>query len=280
MITFWTLPIISNHGEITMAYETILFTVDKGIATIAFNRPKSLNALSTKLLSEFSLALDAVEADPAVRVLILTGAGDRAFVAGADITEINTLNVLQAKLFARKGQEAVSRLQDLSIPVIAAVNGFALGGGCEMALSCDFIYAAESAKFGLPEINLGIIPGFGGTQRLPRRINPGRAKELIFTGAMISAAEAEEMGLVNRVFPAEELMAAATATAAAIASKGRVALRAAKQAVNTGLNVDLASGLSFEAEAFAICVASEDAKEGTDAFLNKRNAQFKGSFEQ
>jgi enoyl-CoA hydratase len=149
-----------------------------------------------------------------------------------------------------------------------------------MALSCDFIYAAESAKFGLPEINLGIIPGFGGTQRLPRRINPGRAKELIFTGAMISAAEAEEMGLVNRVFPAEELMAAATATAAAIASKGRVALRAAKQAVNTGLNVDLASGLSFEAEAFAICVASEDAKEGTDAFLNKRNAQFKGSFEQ
>ncbi len=263
-----------------MDYETILFTVDRGIATISFNRPKSLNALSSGLLSEFTQALDAVETDPGVRVLVLTGVGDRAFVAGADITEINTLNVLQAKLFARKGQEAVSRLQDLSIPVIAAVNGFALGGGCEMALACDFIYAAESAKFGLPEINLGIIPGFGGTQRLPRRISPGRAKEMIFTGAMISAAEAEAMGLANRVFPADELMAAVTATAATIASKGRVALRAAKQAVNTGLNVDLASGLSFEAEAFAICVASEDAKEGTDAFLNKRNAQFKGSYEQ
>lgn len=262
-----------------MAYDNIIFDVENGIATITFNRPKALNALSAALLSEFSAALGLVEANPSIRVLILTGAGEKAFVAGADITEINNLNALQAKHFAQTGQAAISRLQELPIPVIAAVNGFALGGGCEMALACDFIYAADTAQFGLPEINLGIIPGFGGTQRLPRRISPGRAKELIFTGAMINAEAAERMGLVNRVCPAESLMEAAIKTAGLIATKGRVSLRAAKQAVNTGLNTDLASGLAFEAETFALCVSSEDAKEGTDAFLAKRKPAFRGTYE-
>ncbi len=263
-----------------MAHKNILFDVENGIATITFNRPKALNALSTALLSEFSAALDSVEADPSIRVLILTGAGEKSFVAGADITEINTLNALQAKHFARNGQAVISRLQDLPIPVIAAVNGFALGGGCEMALACDFIYASETAKFGLPEINLGIIPGFGGTQRLPRRVSPGRAKELVFTGTMIDAEAAERMGLINRVCPAESLMEEVMKTAGLIATKGRVSLRAAKQAVNTGLNTDLASGLAFEAETFALCVSSEDAKEGTDAFLQKRKPEFKGTYER
>ncbi|MFZ7125592.1 MAG: enoyl-CoA hydratase/isomerase family protein [Desulfobacterales bacterium] len=262
-----------------MAYENLLFTVDDGIATITFNRPKALNALNSALLAEFSEALDAVEADMSVRVLILTGAGEKSFVAGADITEINKLNALQAKQFARKGQDAISRLQDLPIPVIAAVNGFALGGGCEMALASDFVYAAENARFGLPEINLGIIPGFGGTQRLPRRVSPARAKELIFTGNMLTADEAERIGLVNRVLPADRLLEETRKTAGVIASKGRVSLRAAKQVVNTGLNVDLGSGLVFEAEAFALCVSSEDAREGTSAFLEKRKAEFKGTFE-
>ncbi len=262
-----------------MAYENLLYTVEDGIAVLTFNRPKALNALSGALLAEFCDALDAVEADPGVRVLVLTGAGEKAFVAGADITEINTLNALQAKRFARRGQAAISRLQDLPIPVVAAVNGFALGGGCEMALACDFVYAAETAKLGLPEINLGIIPGFGGTQRLPRRISSGQAKELIFTGAMVSAAEAQAMGLVNRVCAPEALMAEVMETARTIAAKGRVALRAAKEAVNVGLDVDLGSGLALEADAFALCVASEDAKEGTKAFLEKRKPSFRGDLE-
>lgn len=262
-----------------MAYENLIYTAENGVATITFNRPKALNALSSALLTEFEAALDTVESDDAVRLAVLTGAGEKSFVAGADITEINTLNPLQAKTFAARGQAVISRLQALPIPVIAAVNGFALGGGCEMALACDFVYAADTAKFGLPEINLGIIPGFGGTQRLPRRVNIGRAKELIFTGTMISAEQAHAMGLVNRVCPQENLMAEVKKTAAVIAAKGRVALRAAKQAVNTGMNLDLASGLVFEAEAFALCVASEDAKEGTNAFLEKRKADFKGTYE-
>jgi enoyl-CoA hydratase len=170
-------------------------------------------------------------------------------------------------------------LQQLSKPVIAAVNGFALGGGCEIALACDFIYAAENAMFGLPEINLGLIPGFGGTQRLPRAISPGQAKEMIFTGKMIPAAEALQMGLVNRVCPPESLMEEVLKTAGMIAAKGNVALRAAKQAINNGLNVDLVSGCAIELDAFALCMASQDAKEGTAAFLEKRKANFQGTLQ-
>lgn len=259
-----------------MAYENILFTVEDGVATITFNRPKALNALNGALLFELSQALGEVAANEEIRVLILTGAGEKSFVAGADITELATFGPLQAKMFAQQGQAIISTLQSLSIPVIAAVNGFALGGGSEMALACDFIYASENANFGLPEISLGIIPGFGGTQRLPRLIGPNLAKEMIFTGKMIPAAEAREIGMVNKVLPPASLMEETLKTARVIAAKGKVSLRAAKQSVNRGLNTDLATGLDIECDAFALCMASEDAKEGTSAFLEKRKAAFKG----
>ena len=259
-----------------MAYEHIVFEVDAGIATVTFNRPKSLNALNSALLKEFSQALDEIEADEDIRVLILTGAGDKAFVAVADINELAACDSLSGKLFAKTGQEVISRLQQLPIPVIAAVNGYALGGGTEMALASDFIYAAETAVFGLPEITLGIIPGFGGTQRLSRLIGINKAKEMIFTGKMVPAAEAETIGLVNKVCAAEALTDEVKKTAAAIAAKGKAALRAAKEAVNRGSNVDLATGCAIEIDAFAVCMASEDAKEGTTAFLEKRKPVFKG----
>jgi enoyl-CoA hydratase len=260
-----------------MAYENIIFQADQGIATISFNRPKALNALNQALLAEFSRALDDIAADEGIRVLILTGAGEKAFVAGADITELATFTALQAKVFSRAGHAVIAKLQELPIAVIAAVNGFALGGGSEIALACDFIYAAESANFGLPEINLGLIPGFGGTQRLPRLVGANRAKELIFTGKMIGAAEAAQIGLVNRVVPPAALMEEVLKTARDIAAKGRVSLRAVKQAVNQGLNTDLATGCYIETDAFALTLASADAREGTAAFLEKRKAVFKGS---
>jgi enoyl-CoA hydratase len=260
-----------------MSFENILFQTDQGIATITFNRPKTLNALNQALLAELSKALDAIAVDASIRVLILTGAGEKAFVAGADIGELATFSTLQAKNFSKAGHTVIAKLQDLPIAVIAAVNGFALGGGSEIALACDFIYAADTAKFGLPEITLGLIPGFGGTQRLPRLIGANRAKELIFTGKMITAAEAAQVGLVNKVMPAAALMEEVLKTAKDIAAKGKVSLRAAKQAVNQGLNVDLASGCHIEVDAFAIVLSSPDAKEGTAAFLEKRKAVFKGS---
>ncbi|MEE4356054.1 MAG: enoyl-CoA hydratase-related protein [Desulfococcaceae bacterium] len=259
-----------------MAYENILFKTENGIATITFNRPKALNALNGALLDEFSKALDEISGNEDIRVLVLTGAGDKSFVAGADITELATFGPLQAKVFAKKGQDVISRLQELAIPVIAAVNGFALGGGSEMALACDFIYASENAMFGLPEITLGIIPGFGGTQRLPRLVGANMAKEMIFTGKMLPAAEAAKIGMVNKVCAPESLMADAMKTAGMIAAKGKVSLRAAKEVVNSGLGTDLATGLNMECDAFALCMASEDAKEGTTAFLEKRKAVFTG----
>ncbi len=260
-----------------MTYENIIFKTDDGIATIVFNRPEALNALNDDLLKEFSLALDDISKNEDIRVLILTGAGEKAFVAGADITELSTFNSLQAKVFAQKGQKTINKLQELAIPVIAAVNGFALGGGSEVALACDFIYASENAVFGLPEITLGIMPGFGGTQRLPRLIGKNMAKEMIFTGKMIKADEAYQIGLANKVCPAKSLMDEVLKTAKTIALKGKVSLRGAKQAVNTGMNSDLVTGCNNEIDAFALCFASEDAKEGTSAFLEKRKAQFKGS---
>jgi enoyl-CoA hydratase len=259
-----------------MENDLLLFEAADGIATLTFNRPQALNALNTALLTEFSNVLDGIAEDEEVRVLILTGAGDRAFVAGADITELAGFDPLQGKHFAHLGQTAINKLQSLAIPVIAAVNGFALGGGSEIALAADFIYAADTAKFGLPEITLGLIPGFGGTQRLARLVGINMAKEMIFTGKMISAAEAKDIGWVNAVYPAQDLMAAVSETAGSIAGKGRVALRAAKEAINYGVNADLATGCRFELDAFALCMASEDAKEGTAAFLEKRNPRFSG----
>jgi enoyl-CoA hydratase len=260
-----------------MEYRNIIFQIKEGIATITFNRPEVLNALNEACLTEFSYAIDVIDGDEDVRVLILTGAGEKSFVAGADITEFLKFNVLKAKMFSENGHRIVNKLQDLPIPVIAAVNGFALGGGCEMVLACDFIYASENAMFGLPEINLGIIPGFGGTQRLPRLIGKNRAKEMIFTGKMIPAAEAYAIGLVNKVCPQDQLMNEVLKIAGIIVSKGKVSLRAAKQAINSGMDVDLKTGCRIESDAFAICLTSPDAMEGTQAFLEKRKARFKGT---
>ena len=260
-----------------MAYENIIYEVKGGIATITFNRPKALNALNGALLGELSQALDEISADEDIRALVLTGAGDKSFVAGADITELATFNSLSAKHFAQKGHRIIQKLQQFPIAVIAAVNGFALGGGTEIAIACDFIYASENAKFGQPEINLGVIPGFGGTQRLPRLIGTNMAKELIFTGKMLSAAEALQIGLANKVVPQEQLMEEVMKTAGQIASKGKVSMREAKQAINRGMDVDLGTGCGIEIDAFAISFASSDAKEGTTAFVEKRKAEFKGS---
>ncbi len=259
-----------------MAYQHLLFTIDDHIATVTFNRPEVLNALNQALLGELSLVLDEIDGDGDLRVVILTGSGDKAFVAGADISELAKLTPLETKLFASSSQQIISRLESLAIPVIGAVNGFALGGGTEMALACDFIYASANAMFGQPEINLGLIPGFGGTQRLPRLIGTNRAKEMIFTGKMIKAEEAREMGLVNAVFEPSELMAAVLKTANTIASKGRVSIRAAKEVIHRGMNVDLSAGCHMEIDAFSLCMASPDAKEGTTAFLEKRPASFTG----
>jgi len=259
-----------------MAYETIIFEIKDNIALITFNRPTAMNALNNALLSELSDAIDKISNDEDIRALVLTGAGDKSFVAGADITEINTFSPLQARNFSETGHNIIGKLQKLAIPVIAAVNGFALGGGSEIALACDFIYASDKAKFGLPEINLGIIPGFGGTQRLSRLIGKNLAKEFIFTGKMISAKEALEIGFINKVLPHESLMDEVYKTARVIASKGRVSLLAAKQVIENGFNVDLVTGCKMEIEAFSLCFTSEDAKEGTSAFLEKRKADFKG----
>ena len=260
-----------------MTYGNIIVEEANGIVTITFNRPKALNALNSVLLQEFTQALDEIFGNEAIRVLILTGAGDKAFVAGADITELATFDPLSAKGFAQKGHDTINKLQGLPIPVIAAVNGFALGGGTEIAIACDFIYASENASFGQPEINLGLIPGFGGTQRLPRLIGKNRAKELILTGNMIPALEAKEMGLVNKVCSQDTLMDEVLKIAKTMASKGKVSLRAAKEAINSGMDVDLKTGCMYEIDAFALCMASEDSKEGTSAFLEKRKPVFKGN---
>lgn len=260
-----------------MSFENILLEMDSAIAMISFNRPKALNALNNALLDELDVALDQVAANDEIRVLILTGTGEKSFVAGADISELTQMDALTAKYFSKKGQKIFSKIEALPIPAIAAVNGFALGGGTEVALACDFIYASEKALFGQPEINLGLIPGFGGTQRLSRVVGKNRAKEMIFTGGNISADKALEYGMVNQVCPHESLMDEVKKTAKKIAAKGCVSLRAAKETIQAGLDCDLETGCLIENDAFAISFASADAKEGTSAFLEKRKPEFKGT---
>jgi len=259
-----------------MTYETIIFEQQDEIAVIKFNRPKALNAINPTVITEVSDALDAIKADTSIKVLILTGEGDKAFVAGADIATMKEYTPLQGKYFSAQGHELFFELESLAIPVIACVNGFALGGGCELAMACDFIYAADSAKFGQPEINLGIIPGFGGTQRLSRLVGKAMAKELCMTGVMISAQEAKDIGLVNKVFPKEALWEETIKVAKILALKGKVSMRAVKETINRGYDQDLRTGCHMESDAFGMCMASEDAKEGMGAFLEKRRAEFKG----
>jgi enoyl-CoA hydratase len=260
-----------------MAYENILFEVQDGVGVLTFNRPKALNALNPKTLEEVLDVVGRVQQEDSIRVLVLTGAGEKAFVAGADITEFPKMNPLQARQFAEVGQNIFFQLEQLPKPVIACVNGFALGGGCEIAMSCDFIYASDKARFGQPEINLGLIPGFGGTQRLARKVGGPKAKELCMTGEMLDAQQARELGLVAKVFPAEQLIEETLKVAKLLASRSPGVLRSIKQVINRGLDVDLKSGCALEVEAFGLCFASEDAKEGVGAFLEKRKPEFKGS---
>ncbi len=261
-----------------MAYKCLLFEVKDGIALVTFNRPEALNALSPEVMAELDDALNKIAGDESVRMVVLTGAGDKAFVAGADIKVMSTFTPLIAKRFSVKGQVVIDKISRIPQPVIACVNGFALGGGCEIALACDFIYAADTAKFGQPEINLGVMPGFGGTQRLARRVGLGLAKELCLTGEMISAEEARRIGLVNKVFPKAELLAATMKTAQNIAAKGRVALREIKTAIEEGFDLDLKKACALEIDRFALCFTSEDQKEGMAAFLEKRKPEFKGGY--
>ena len=254
----------------------IRFEAADSIGTLTIDRPKSLNALNPETLREILRCLRDVRRAGEVRALIVTGAGEKAFVAGADIAEMSKMTVVQAKEMARLGQRSTSALEDLPIPVIAAVNGFALGGGMELVMACDLAIASEKARFGQPEINLGIIPGFGGTQRLARRVGAPRARQMIYGGDMIDAETARQWGLVNRVVKPEDLLAEARKLAATLATKPPVALAQAKLVIQHGLDVDLENGLRLEAEAFAVTFSTEDRTEGMAAFLNKRPAKFAG----
>jgi enoyl-CoA hydratase len=259
-----------------MELANVVVEKENAIGIISMNRPNALNALNSDTLSDLKTAIKAMGDDPEVSVIIITGTGEKAFVAGADIKEMQDMSPLEARTFMHFGQRVFSDIDNSPKPVIAAVNGYALGGGCELALSCDIILASESAKFGLPEVTLGIHPGFGGTQRLPRLVGAAKAKELIFTGEMIDAAEAKAIGLVNKVVPKDKLMDEAKDLANKILKNGQIAIRLVKSAINAGLNVPLDKGLAYEAETQGLAFATEDKKEGLSAFLEKRKPNFKG----
>ena len=259
-----------------MDYQNILFAVEDGIATITINRPKALNALNQATVSELKDVVEKVAADKAIKVVIITGAGAKSFVAGADIKEMASKNAAEGREWGQFGQNVFTEIENLPQPVIAAINGFALGGGCELACACDFRYAAENAKFGQPEVGLGITPGFGGTQRLPRVVGRGYGKEMIFRANMIDAQEAHRIGLVNKVVPQEELMDTCKKVAKEIMGNAPIAVQLAKTAINRGINCDVVTGIAYEDEVFALCFSTADQKEGMDAFVNKRAKHFQG----
>ena len=259
------------------SFESILVEHDEHVVVLTINRPDKLNALNSVVIRELTAAVRGLEQlDPQPRCAILTGAGDKAFVAGADIAEMSTLSVAEAKVFGHAGHALCTAIELSSFPVIVAVNGFALGGGCELALACDFIYAVDNAKFGQPEVNLGLMPGFGGTQRLARRVGVGLARELIYTADAISAERAAAIGLVNQVVPKGELLARARETAAKIASKAPLAVSSAKRVILRGSDADLQAANELEATAFAALFGSADQREGTRAFLAKQKPTFTG----
>ncbi|MGH9728826.1 MAG: enoyl-CoA hydratase-related protein [Candidatus Acidiferrales bacterium] len=259
-----------------MTYENLLFEVKEQIGYITFNRPKVLNALNRKTVEELGGALNHARDDSSVRVLILTGAGEKSFVAGADINELAQRTPVDGKDFSLFGQEIFHRLETMGKPSIAAINGFALGGGCELALSCTMRIASKNARLGQPEVKLGIIPGYGGSQRLARLCGKGIAHELILSGEMISADEALRIGLVNRVVEQAELIPTAESIAKKIAANAPLAVKFAMEAVEHGMEMPQEEGLFLEATLFGLCCATEDMREGTRAFIEKRPAQFKG----
>ena len=259
-----------------MAYENLLFEIKDQIAYITFNRPKVLNALNRKTVEELGEALNQAREDSSARALILTGAGEKSFVAGADINELAQRTPVDGKDFSLFGQEIFHRLETMGKPSIAAINGFALGGGCELALSCTMRIASKNARLGQPEVKLGIIPGYGGSQRLARLCGKGIAHELILSGEMISADEALRVGLVNRVVEQAELIPTAESIAKKIAANAPLAVKFAMEAVEHGMEVPQEEGLFLEATLFGLCCATEDMREGTRAFIEKRPAQFKG----
>jgi enoyl-CoA hydratase len=255
----------------------VLIENTDSIGWLKINRPDSLNSLNSAVVESLECTLHDLEQDATVKVVVITGAGEKAFVAGGDIKEMEAMTPLEARAFARKGQQMIEYLEKMHKPVIAAVNGYALGGGLELALACDFIYASDKAKLGFPEVTLGVIPGFGGTQNLPRLIGPNKAKELIFSGKILPAQQAKEWGIVNEVFPAEELQAKVMQIAQAIARNGMIAVASAKDSIVHGLNMNKEDGLRYESSLFATLFTTEDQKEGMQAFIAKRKAEFKGT---
>lgn len=255
--------------------ENVILKEENGIAEVTINRPKALNALNSATLKELGQVINEISDKKEIKAVIITGAGPKSFVAGADIAEMKNLNSIQATNFSRLAQNVFSQIENMPKLVIAAVNGFALGGGCELAMACDIRFASKKAKFGQPEVNLGILPSFGGTQRLPRLVGKGIAKELIFSTDMIKADEAYRIGLVNKVYEPDELIEKAKEFAEKVMSKSPWGVKLAKASINNGLDVDLEAGLKYEANSFGLCFSTEDQKEGMGAFLEKRKANFK-----
>src|SRR3954466_37792 len=259
-----------------MNFQTLKFDNKNSIAYVTINRPDKLNALNTQVMDDLRSAFTAIRNDGAIRVVILTGTGEKAFVAGADIGELNKHDPVTAKAYTHKGQAVLDLIENLGKPVIAAINGFALGGGCELAMACTMRLASDNAKLGQPEVKLGIMAGYGGSQRLPRLVGRGLAMQILLTGEMISAAEAHRIGLVNEVVPQAELLPRAEAIAQKIIANAPLAVQYTMEAVNHSMDMTLSEGLFLEATLFAVACATEDKKEGTSAFLEKRAAAFKG----
>jgi enoyl-CoA hydratase/carnithine racemase len=259
-----------------LTLKNVLYDKKGAIAYVTLNRPKVLNALNQQTWEDLRAAFEDARDDTAVQGAILTGAGDKAFIAGEDISELANVTAVEAQRSSSYGQEVLNLIEDLGKPVVAAVNGFALGGGCETAMACTIRVASENAKFGQPEVKLGVIPGGGGTQRLPRLVGKGRALQLILSGEMIGAQEAYRIGLVNEVVPAADLITRAEAILKQIFANAPIAVKFAIEAVNNGSETSLAEGLALEAALFGLCAGTEDKKEGTQAFLQKRAAQFQG----
>ena len=259
-----------------MEYKNLILEQNGAIAVLTINRPKALNALNADTLTELSTVFDELGRDSSVKVVILTGGGEKAFVAGADIAQMKELNALEARRFAQLGHSTFRKLELLSQPVIAAIKGFALGGGCELAMSCDIRLASETAKFGQPEVTLGLTAGFGGTQRLPRLVGAGVASELLFTGDIIDAQEAYRIGLVNHVYPSDQLMEEALKLANRIAGRAPAAVQLSKSAIQRGINMDLDSAQDYEAAVFSLTFSTRDQTEGCSAFLERRKPVFEG----